>query len=575
MKKVYETIGGAYVLLMFVFFPLFVSSEGYANITFTKCMTYVVLLSFFAIALGAAYIVAFCRHEGPKIKSITPFSPVYLPDWFLFIMLVAALTSVLFSPYKGELNRFNQNLLIMGAGRFDGLLFVFLYMVVFWLCARYGVFGKWLNTAFTVTLAVMCCIALVQLGGQNALDLYPKSSYKGFHESFISTLGNVDMVSGFLCMAWPLIWIGYIVFEFDTNKDRNKLPQVVKEYMSRDFHLFYFALEKAVRYFYIPVIAVVFYVGLAIDVDSFKLTAAVVIAVMIPLMLRSLKYVRRLMESLGAMIIAFGFNDAVTYTYVESAKRTDTTFTPTSVFFVCISVAVLLFVGSALLKMIKKDNEKVWKFISLGVVSLEVLALIGVFLYFRFIYQPTVTYGLGYDLYELCRGRVSENAGTHRAGIWINAIKMAKENLLFGTGTGTFAISFKEFAKEVGYTFYQNKNLDFAHNEYVDLLCTTGLFGLLSYLGFLFTSAVLAFKSMKRNPKVLILGAAVLSYAVQAFFSFSVVIMTPLFWMLIGLLVKESREAIKYPEKFEPVLELAEDKNAYSNNKKKSKKKKR
>ena len=182
--------------------------------------------------------------------------------------------------------------------------------------------------------------------------------------------------------------------------------------------------------------------------------------------------------------------------------------------------------------------------VSLCIVLVEVLCVVGAFIYLRFIYTPTAQYGFMRDLYEFARGNLTDTAGSHRGAIWKYSLRMAKENLIFGTGTGTFAKSFKEFTKEVGYNYYQNKNLDFAHNEYINILCTGGLAGLLTYLGFLISTAYLSVKTMAKNPKVLVLFAAVLGYVFQAFFSFSIVIITPIFWVLIGLLVKEARDTM-------------------------------
>ena len=151
--------------------------------------------------------------------------------------------------------------------------------------------------------------------------------------------------------------------------------------------------------------------------------------------------------------------------------------------------------------------------------------------------------GLMNDLYELVRLNLSDTAGTHRIGIWRHALGMSQENPVFGTGCGTFAETFREYAAKVGYERYADGSriLDFAHNEYVHHLCTLGLWGLLSYLGFLCSSFVFTLKYYCKNPRILVLGAAVLGYSIQVFFSFGVIIVAPLFWLLMGLLMKEIR----------------------------------
>ncbi len=563
MNKKYDGSleGRLYVLLMFTLFPLFVIN-GYSNITLTKCITFVTLLLFFIVTLILGYIVSREKGSRPQISIKRAFSKIYFPDWSLFLMLIFTCISCLLSSYVGVKNSSGQSLLLFGAGRFDGLIFVFLYMLIFWFCARHGKFSQWLAVAFAFTTAILCVIAVVQLGGTNLFGLYPKSAYKGYYEHFVATIGNVDMMSGYLSMAWPLIWMGYIFLPFDSKEDVDSQPAFVKKTDAKDIVKAYFIFEKALRYLLLPIIFLTIYVGLQIEVEMFKIVLLAVPMVMIPLLTRSVKNTCRLLESLSVTILAVGMSNAITYTYIASEKRTATDFEFTPFLWICVAVALLMIVGSVLLRkqICRNDNKKskgkakkndttkpnrnFWNYVSLGIVGLEIIGIIGVFCYFRFIYKPEIQSGFMYDLYELSRGHLTDTAGSHRGAIWKYSLRMSKENLLFGTGTGTFAKSFKSFTKEVGYTYYQNKNLDFAHNEYINILCTGGLLGLLSYLGFLVSSAVMAIKTMSKNPKVIILGAAVLGYAVQAFFSFSVVIMTPIFWVLIGLLVKEARDTL-------------------------------
>lgn len=82
-------------------------------------------------------------------------------------------------------------------------------------------------------------------------------------------------------------------------------------------------------------------------------------------------------------------------------------------------------------------------------------------------------------------------SGTIRKYVWqgaINAWKSTTKTFLIGTGTETFAFAFYQF-RPVGHNmtsewdFLYNK----AHNEYLNYLATTGIFGLGSYLLFIGT----------------------------------------------------------------------------------------
>ena len=70
-----------------------------------------------------------------------------------------------------------------------------------------------------------------------------------------------------------------------------------------------------------------------------------------------------------------------------------------------------------------------------------------------------------------------------RMNVWSGAINAWRANPIFGTGVETFAFAYYKY-KPVGqnltseWNFLYNK----AHNEYLNYLATTGLFGLGSYL---------------------------------------------------------------------------------------------
>ncbi|MBR2151703.1 MAG: O-antigen ligase family protein [Clostridia bacterium] len=558
MRKMCNTDveGRMYVLLMFTFFPLFVLN-GYSNITLTKCVTFIAITAFFAIALLVNYITAFTEGKRPEISIKRGLSSLYFPDWFLLLMLVFTAISCLLSPYAGLKNSSGLSVLLFGAGRFDGILFIIVYMLIFWLTARHGKFGKWYAIVFALTTGIMCIITIIQLGGTNLFNLYPKGAYKGHYNHFVATIGNVDMMAGYLSMAWPLMWAAYVLFSFESGENP---PKFIEKQGAKDIIKAYSVFEKNIRYIFLMVLCLSIYVGLKIEVELFKVTLVAVLLVMIPLFTRSVENICRILESLSAIILVIGISSTVTYTYIERDKKTLTELDATSMFFVCLVVALVLFISAIVIRKIKNTPKRKTKkskkeakqskikkpflVVSLCIVLAEVLCVIGAFIYLRFIYVPTAQSGVMYDLYELTRGHLNETAGSHRGAIWKYSLKMAKENLIFGTGTGTFAKSFKEFTKEVGYNYYQNKNLDFAHNEYINILCTSGLAGLLTYLGFLLSTAYLSVKTMAKNPRVLVLFAAVLGYVFQAFFSFSIVIITPIFWVLIGLLVKEARDTL-------------------------------
>jgi len=77
---------------------------------------------------------------------------------------------------------------------------------------------------------------------------------------------------------------------------------------------------------------------------------------------------------------------------------------------------------------------------------------------------------------------------------------------------------------------------DTAANVYLTVLINLGIIGLFSYLTFIFSQVKLCLKNMNTYSVVLFTGF--ICYLIQDFFNLSVVIVSPLFWLLMALLYK-------------------------------------
>lgn len=153
--------------------------------------------------------------------------------------------------------------------------------------------------------------------------------------------------------------------------------------------------------------------------------------------------------------------------------------------------------------------------------------------------------------------------------VWQGAIKAWENNPIFGTGVETFAFAYYKYKLPAHnltseWDYLYNK----AHNEYLNYLTTTGIFGLGTYLGFIgifffLTCKWFVDKSGKKDKEayyesyakstpttLIIIGllAGYISMLITNFFGFSVVIinlyifLSPAFaFILLGLLNKEKQ----------------------------------
>lgn len=143
-------------------------------------------------------------------------------------------------------------------------------------------------------------------------------------------------------------------------------------------------------------------------------------------------------------------------------------------------------------------------------------------------------------------GTQLENGGTEsgkiRLIVWQGAINIFKAHPLFGSGVETFAYAYylyrpNEHNLVSEWDFLYNK----AHNEYLNYLATTGAFGFLSYMAIILIFGGFSIKyyvsSLKNKPLatdyllLTTLLAGYISYLVQNFFLFSVVIIAVLFYL--------------------------------------------
>lgn len=140
-----------------------------------------------------------------------------------------------------------------------------------------------------------------------------------------------------------------------------------------------------------------------------------------------------------------------------------------------------------------------------------------------------------------------DRVGTGRMQIWKQTISLLPRFWLFGCGIELLILHCFE-----GYLGTNCVAFDRAHNEYLNLWITEGIFALVIYLVFLFAlflPGIAMFMKNKKTGEVRHVGDEVskialfafFGYIAQAFFNISVVQVAPYFWMICGLLYSRKR----------------------------------
>ena len=131
---------------------------------------------------------------------------------------------------------------------------------------------------------------------------------------------------------------------------------------------------------------------------------------------------------------------------------------------------------------------------------------------------------------NIIKGDIDDDYGTGRIEVWRKTMDIVPNYLLHGVGIDNFAhvIDGKSIVRGVRHPIRYDK----AHNEYLQILVTMGIFSLISYL-------CLHFFVIKEGikGKEIYLLLPVIGYLVQAQFNISVIEVAPLFYIGMGLLV--------------------------------------
>ncbi len=128
--------------------------------------------------------------------------------------------------------------------------------------------------------------------------------------------------------------------------------------------------------------------------------------------------------------------------------------------------------------------------------------------------------------------------GTYRGFIWTKCVEIYNEapfvNKVFGYGNETLrmlthAHCYEEMIEVTG------KSYDNAHNELLQYLVTTGIVGVVSYVGMFVSAVAYMIKNANKEPIVFACVASACGYFVQGLININQPITTPLFFVIMAV----------------------------------------
>ncbi|MBQ8504432.1 MAG: O-antigen ligase family protein [Clostridia bacterium] len=474
--------------------PLIVTN-GFFNITETKYL-YFILLSAFFMVLSLVHIVFKRKKESVLVGLPDNFPGFTTIDRCVASFGIAVVLSAFFSSYPVDA-------WLGVSARYQGALTVIVYIIVYFLVSRnYGTSQYYLFFA----VGAFCIVSAI--GVLNCFNIDPFGFYhrlsSSYKTSYISTIGNINFYSSYFCLLFPLVICGYSL----TRKTVSRI-------------IYSFAL-------------VIGAFGMMVTAsESFALGFAVSLCIIPIFFFNHRKKMVYYLQSIVIIIVASQVYNLI-YTHSEKTNvaisKSLSFFLKPQVsafaFLLCLAVYIFLNVFPHKMKLFKKIYIG---FLITIVIVLAVCLLI------------SNTKGLG-QLDEYFK--ITSDWGTYRGKIWKFCLQKFRDfnfkEILFGVGPET--LQNLTYRGEL----FTDKTVDQAHNEYIQYLLTTGIFGILSYLSILVAVSITVIKKLRHSTLAVGIFASLVAYWIQGTVNIAQPFTTPIMFLYVacigGMWIQEKRE---------------------------------
>lgn len=499
-----ELFTRVFLLSMVFVFPLAMGPEKYGNITHYKNSVFYVLAALGLCSVIVAMIVKVLSTPSDRFSVELP--SFNLPDMAVLLYWGFLFISAMLSPYK--------EIAFNGQGvRNDGLIIQSFYVAVYFLISHLIKLQKFDLNVYCFGATAVAGLVMLHFFG---IDVLSTGFSKPNWESgllFMGPMGNINLTSYFVTVALVLAAGIFITGQMLTFDRRGAVI--------------------------LSCFALMLWAELNLNTDAGIVALGVVLLAAMPLMLISLERLGRYLAVLSAASGVIAFNRLVVRDWIleEAFGKTGWLLLLASILAGAVSVFISCDFNSPAQKNFKQklDAALTRRRLLIASVAVDVLAVLGVFAASFFAANSRnsgVLYEFGQILYH---GNLSDKFGHNRMFTWKRTVRLAGRKPVFGSGPDTFCTVFNEVYGEESKEFFGGRNLDKAHNEYLQLLICSGVTGLGAFLAFIGSLVAKAYRRATGNPLLVCCGAAVIGYSVHAFFGYSLPINSPLMWVLLGL----------------------------------------
>lgn len=525
----------------------------YSNITAFKgavfSYAFIILITLLIVSFILNMLIRYSPVSFPGTKKI--FMPTRLADTALLAYIILALISAIFARTSFSSNPDVAKIAFVGQGlRNNGFLIQLAYAILFFIISKRLIAKYYDAYIFVFGGFIFSVVCQMHLYGR---DIYKFASVSGtryagpFFEKrteFMGPIGNVNLASYVITTAC-IVAAGLFI--------NNAANAVVKDSSKK------YAKEIRVSGGLLTLFAFSFlmWAELNINTDAGLVGLAAGFAVMMVVFPGSLPHLRRLFIVYSVAGLVVSFNKWA----VDVLKRGEN-FGSTG------KVGLIVFAVFGLLSLACFIAEKYAFEVSgktlrqCGAVFLIAATISGLgFIYITTTLMESVSLppisdsealkayksqlkkdGIDNPIKELgqiLHGNFDDRFGHNRMFTWKRTISLLKlqpiHRTIFGNGPDNYSRTLKAHIGDEAKNYFGGRNLDKAHNEFLDVLINNGIIGLIAYLAFFSFLLYYAFKLAPKGGIAPVFGVAIIAYLAHAFFGYQLPIQSPIMWTMIGL----------------------------------------
>lgn len=475
------------------FFPLW-QDGSYTRITRAKWLGMLGLSGLTAAAVFVIVIALLIRREGKKIR-LHPIQGLALA-YLAWVLLSACCGSM-----ASSINDNGQLTVWMGARRYEGALTLSCYVGVFLLMSLYPPRLRVVLNVASLGMLIYATIVALQYLGHNPFGLFPAPLNVRTTYEFQGPIGNIDMVSNYVCLIMPALLFSFVL-------NRTGLLCLLAG-------------------------SVGMLMLLMMEVQSSEITLAVVLGALVILMLLRPKTRGRGCVALACALAMLTLRLLTGLPWLDGTEDLLFPFAPAVWKFAPLMVAALLLLLAAWLSRRPGPAAPVWCVVLL--VALGIAAALAAVLLISFPEGSAL-----WELGEVLHGRPQDSFGSERLGIWRLTLELAQRSLIFGTGPDAFWYAMPEYMIETNQQVLWQR-FDNPHNMLLTVLSGSGVPALLLYIALMAAMTVVCLRASRRDPLSLALLAGLAAYQLQGLFTFSICLVSPMFWALLGIALSRIR----------------------------------